>query len=226
MRWLVLVPIIPQAACGDCWDSPVRQADVRITLDGSTSATGPTAVRVRAGQGSGCDSPFGEHEDPPDYTFTPDRDAQVRFGPADGELVPLVADTEPGVYVTELVAPFSPVYRFTVGPETIDLDAPRYFTATAEGVPPTLTLVETLGPNDLGGERGTSVIVYAPDGTRGPGESFFGTSATLAARHFDNGPGIYRIELGRSALTLPPDLDGAMSGGTIELVRTLEVQVN
>lgn len=226
MRWLALIPIITQAACADCWDSPVRQADVRIALTGSTSASGATAVRVRVGQGSGCDSWAADHDEPNDYTFTPDRDAQVRFGPADGELVPLVADTESGVYVTELMAPFSPVYRVTVGPEAIDLDGPRYFTATAEGVPPTLTLVETLGPNDLGGERGTSVVVYAPDGTRGPGEDFFGTSATLAAHHFDNGPGIYRIELARSALTLPPNLDDAMSGGTIELARTLDVHVN
>jgi hypothetical protein len=220
MRLLLLLAAL-QTGCS-CWDADLRTGSINLVLDGPVTTTGTAHLRMEAAHLESCDTPTDEHDDSGGRDYSPVLGAAIVGGPADGVAIRLAPQPDrPGIYVAESEMPYADTYRFTIdGAETIDALSPRYFTVTVAGSPPTLTLVD--GDNKRG-DRWTSYVVYAPDGTRGVGHSILGTTEMINPDHYDQGPGTYRVELSRSDLTSDPD-DSSV-GATIQLTRVVTVQI-
>ncbi|HEY5924119.1 MAG TPA: hypothetical protein VIV11_20705 [Kofleriaceae bacterium] len=222
MKTLVLLALV-QAACS-CWEAEIRNGTIALRLEGGDATDGTASYSALIGHSSGCDS-GDNHDGDNNSTFEPARNATVELGPSDGALVRLAADAaEPGRYTADAPTAFARTYRFHIDDEHYTLDAPRYFTATATGLPPVITLVEDKAPGDFG-ELWTGVVVTHVDSGLGYyATSFSGTTSPPIAANFSR-PGRYSLALERDQLTLYDDPDGPHYTGTITLTRILYIDV-
>jgi hypothetical protein len=186
VRTALLLLVLAQTGCDDCWLAPVMSAGVGLELEGDEPEATRARYGVTLGELAGCDEWGSDHDDVDDDTFTPFEGRQVIIQPVGGDPIELV-EGEPGHYSAEGVG-LAEAYRVIADGEEWLLPAPPFFTAE-------VALEPELAVTWSNAYSLTSVVIREAGGVGWPG-TIDGQRATFDPRAID-GPGDYTAVIER-----------------------------